>query len=109
MATAGVFVTTSSPPPRLTTSDAAQSLVSVDAAFRAVLVQVSDAAGGLVIPVGGAQDAAVGTEARVQLAALGSVEIDPEMCRRGPGAPWSFTVARSGATDAVFSLIGVLR
>lgn len=110
MATAdGVSLTISSSAQRLTTTDAAASLVSVDPAFRAVLVQVSDAAGGHVFPVGVVQGDAVGTQARITLAALGSVEVVPEMCGKGPGVAWSFAVARSSSTDAVFNLIGVLR
>lgn len=106
MATAGV---TLSPKPekkrlqaRITTTDAALTVVTVDAGIERVTVQISGADARLQA-LGAVQDAAVASTAGYGQNGQ-SWDIGPGMCGGAAQGSWSFGLARDGSSNATFDL-----
>lgn len=91
----------------VTTSDAALTLISVEAGIESVLVQPTSAAGCYVQLEGAAQAGTVDAAA-VEVAVGGSLLITPRDCGYGEGQAWAFGVARLAA-GAVIRLNGSKR
>lgn len=88
----------------ITTTDAAQSLVSCGPGVWSVLVQVRDDMGdgdGRIVTFGAAQAGAENTSAIIARAG-GSLVVEPGMVGKSPFGAWSFGVCREAATEAVF-------
>lgn len=106
MATAaGISISASNPIQQsITTTDAAQSLVSVGAGISEVLVWCDDTTGsgdGRVVTVGASQAGAENTASQI-LRAGAALVVTPGMLAKSPWGAWSFSVCRENATNATF-------
>lgn len=106
MATAaGISIKASAPAQQsITTTDAAQSLVTCSAFVASVLVGVRDDMGdgdGRIVTYGAAQAGSENTASQI-VRTGGSLVVTPEMVGASAFGSWTFGVCREASTDATF-------